>query len=75
MTRAKSRLKRQMAKRMRELGVDLEAYGGDTLMDCLVNQEAVIITVDTPHGVEWSYGWKNSPWAQVRQWAMAYFDE
>lgn len=70
----KTQLRNALARRFRELGVDLGQYGGKTLLDCLIAQEAVIITVDTPHGPEWSYGWKSSPWAPVRNWALAYFE-
>ena len=54
--------------------MDLEGYGGQTLIDCLIQQEAIIITVDTPDGPEWSYGWKNSLWGPIRTWALAYFE-
>lgn len=69
----KPRLRRLLSQRLRDLGVDLESYGGQTLMDCLIQQEAVIVTVDTSHGPEWSYGWKDSAWAPIRTWAMEYF--
>lgn len=68
------RLRRQLSQRLKDLGVDLEGYGGCTLLDALIQQEAVIVTVDTPHGAEWSYGWGKSAWRPIQQWAMAYFE-
>jgi hypothetical protein len=68
------RLRRLLSQRLKGLGVDLQGYGGDTLIDCLIQQEAVIVTVDTPDGAEWSYGWKDSAWGPIRDWAMAYFE-
>lgn len=73
--RPSPRLRNQLSQRLRDLGVDLEGYGGQTLIDALIQQGAVIVTVDTPHGAEWSYGWGNSLWGPIRTWAMAYFEE
>jgi len=68
-------LQEQMSNRLRSLGVDLERYGGKTLIEALVNQEAIIVSVDTPHGPEWSYGWGNTPWSGIRKWAMGHLHE
>lgn len=71
----KPQLRRLLAQRLKELGVDLGDYGGNVLLDALIQQEAIIITVDTPGGdVEWSYGFNTTHWDKIRTWAMAYFD-
>lgn len=70
----KPRLRKLLDQRLKDLGVDLGSVGGNTLLDCLISQEAIIVTVDTPAGPEWSYGWKHSAWAPIRTWALAYFE-
>ena len=74
--RVNRRQRKALQQRLDELGVVLDSFGGQSLMDALIRDQAVIITVDRPDGPpEWSFGWDSSRWDPIKQWALAYFQE